>query len=150
MPDQKTPSMTILRMRFTRLITQTLTKLSTSLGRGAFLAKSDILSATGLLPIWLGDFELLGFQFDNCYYYDKCLPFGCLISCFTVEKFLSFLDWLVRKRTESREVLHYLDDFLFGGSNAGECQAIVDIFIDDCKVLGVPIAWEKNVRVCNR
>ena len=49
-----------------------------------------------------------------------------------------------RARIESREVLHYLDDFLFGGSNAGECQAIVDIFIDVCKVLGVPIAWGKS------
>ena len=57
-PDQKTPSMTILRMRFTRLITQHLTKLSASLGRGAFLAKSDILSATGLLPIWMGRREM--------------------------------------------------------------------------------------------
>ena len=49
-----------------------------------------------------------------------------------------------RARIESREVLHYLDDFLFGGSNAGECQSIVDIFIDVCKVLGVPIAWGKS------
>ena len=55
----------------------------------------------------------------------------------------------MRERTESREVLHYLDDFLFDGSNAAECQATDDTFIDVCKVLGVPIAWEK-VRVRNR
>ena len=56
------------------------------LGRGAFFAKSGIKSATRLLPIWSGDFELLGFKFDNYYYYDKCLPFGCSISCSTFEK----------------------------------------------------------------
>ena len=69
------------------------------LGRGAFFAKSGIKSATRLLPIWSGDFELLGFKFDNCYYFEKCLPFGCSISCSAFEKFSSFLEWLVR--TES-------------------------------------------------
>ena len=58
--------MTILRMRFTRLITQNLTKLSTSLGRGAFLAKSDILSATGLLPIWMGRREMRWGELIDC------------------------------------------------------------------------------------
>ena len=62
------------------------------LGRDVFLAKSDIKSAFRLLPIWPGDFELPGFKFDNCYYFDKCLPFGCSISCSAFEKFSSFLE----------------------------------------------------------
>ncbi|XP_062575105.1 uncharacterized protein LOC134237037 [Saccostrea cucullata] len=114
------------------------------LGRGSYLAKSDIKSAFRLMPIWPGNFELLGFKFDGCYYFDKCLPFGCSISCATFEKFSSLLEWLVRKRATSREVLHYLDDFLFGGHTADECQMIVDNFIQVCQELGVPIAWEKS------
>lgn len=54
---------------------------------------------------------------------------------FYCREILIVFEWLVRERTESREVLNYLDDFLFGDSNAGESHVIVDIFIDDCKGL---------------
>ena len=54
---------------------------------------------------------------------------------FYCREILIVFEWLVRERTESREVLNYLDDFFFGDSNAGESHVIVDIFIDDCKGL---------------
>ncbi|MCU7801309.1 MAG: hypothetical protein KZQ70_14550, partial [gamma proteobacterium symbiont of Lucinoma myriamae] len=31
------------------------------------------------------------------YYFDKCLPFGCSVSCKTWEIFATFLEFLVRK-----------------------------------------------------
>lgn len=51
------------------------------IGQGAFIAKCDIKSAFRLLPICPGDFDLLGFMFDDMYYIDKCLPMGCSVSC---------------------------------------------------------------------
>ena len=79
-----------------------------------------------------------------------CCPYGLGIWNFSVSNLITVtimisaypsdvryyvFEWLVRERTESREVLNYLDDFLFGDSNAGESHVIVDIFIDDCKGL---------------
>ena len=60
------------------------------LGQGCLLGKSDIKSAFRLLPVNPDDFELLGFKFKDKFYFDKCMPFGCNISCLTFEKFACF------------------------------------------------------------
>ena len=70
-------------------------------GVNAKLAKIDIKSAFRLLPIYSGDFDLLGFQFKGQYYIDKCLPMGCSISCSLFEKFASFLHWMVAHKTKN-------------------------------------------------
>ena len=82
-------------------------------GPGAWMAKSDIKSAFRLLPVAPSDYELLGFQFNGKFYYDKCLPMGCSISCSLFESFSTFLDFKVRQVAQSELVTHYLDDFLF-------------------------------------
>jgi hypothetical protein len=43
------------------------------LGEGALIGKKDIKSAFRLLPIYPGDFDLLGFKIGSNYYIDKCL-----------------------------------------------------------------------------
>ena len=55
------------------------------LGKGALIGKKDIKSAFRLLPIYPGDFDLLGFKIGSNYYIDNCLPMGCSISCSTFE-----------------------------------------------------------------
>lgn len=116
------------------------------LGNGALLAKADIKSAFRLLIVSPGDFELLGFRLDNKYYYDKCLPMGCKISCALFEKFASFLEWVVSYRARNENTTHYLDDFLFGGAaESTGCQNLLDTFHQVCSELGVPIASEKTV-----
>ena len=60
------------------------------IGKGANIGKRDIKSAFRLLPIYPGDFDLLGFKFDDMYYIDKCLPMGCSISCKVFEDFATF------------------------------------------------------------
>ena len=66
------------------------------LGRNTLLAKMDILSAFRLLILHPSDFELFGFKFKNQFYFDKCLPMGCSVSCSLFEKFASFLEWALR------------------------------------------------------
>lgn len=58
-----------------------------SLGKGAVSGKMDVKSAFRLLPVHPSDDQLLGFKFNNFYYYDMCLPMGCSISCALWEKF---------------------------------------------------------------
>ncbi|OCT94608.1 hypothetical protein XELAEV_18012290mg [Xenopus laevis] len=70
-------------------------------GVGAQLAKSDIQSAIRLLPIHPDCYFLLGFHFDGSYYYDRCLPMGCAISCNYFELFSNFLEWTVKFETGS-------------------------------------------------
>ncbi|XP_053372810.1 uncharacterized protein LOC128546374 [Mercenaria mercenaria] len=115
------------------------------LGPGALLFKMDIKNAFRLLPIHPKDFDLLGFKFENNYYFDKCLPFGCSISCSTFEKFSTFLEYLVRKKANSKHVLHYLDDFLGGGrASTNESQDLLNKFISCMRQLNVPLAEEKT------
>jgi hypothetical protein len=45
-----------------------------NLGKGALIRRKDIKSAFRLLPIYPGDFDLLGFKIGSNYYVDKCLP----------------------------------------------------------------------------
>ena len=115
------------------------------LGKGALLAKSDIKSAFRLIPIAKEEFYLLGFQFDGLFYFDKALPFGCSISCATFELFASFLEWAVRQRCSVGELLHYLDDFLFGGrKDSNQCSLMMNSFQSCCDQMGVPVAVEKT------
>jgi len=116
------------------------------LGQGALLSKMDVKSAFRLLPIHPSDFELLGFKLEGCYYFDKCLPFGCAISCALFEKFSTFLEWLVIQRSGQDNVCHYLDDFLFGGkAECNSCIHIMETFQSCCLELGVPLAADKTV-----
>ena len=84
-------------------------------GVGAWLAKSDIKSAFRLLPVHPEDYELLGFTFDGLYYYDKCLPMGCSISCSLFELFSTFFEFQVKQVAHSQFVTHYLDVFCLLG-----------------------------------
>ena len=77
------------------------------------LAKTDIKSAFRLFKVPPSDFDQLGFSFDNKFYFDKCLPFGASISCSLFEKFSTALHWFTEQKTGNKDILHYLDDFLW-------------------------------------
>ena len=116
------------------------------LGTGALIARLDIKSAFRLLPIHPSDFELLGYKIGENYFVDKCLPFGCSISCSLFEKFSTFLEWELRRRSSSQNVVHYLDDFLVAGrANTSDCVALMDCYISLCSEIGVPLANEKTI-----
>lgn len=115
------------------------------IGKGANIGKRDIKSAFRLLPIYPGDFDLLGFKFDDMYYIDKCLPMGCSISCKVFEDFATFLNWLAREKSNVDTIDHYLDDFIFAGYNATICSEVMNTFNSICYELGVPLAEDKSV-----
>jgi len=120
-------------------------KLIQELGQGCLLGKTDIKSAFRLLPVSPSDFNQLGFSFNGQFYFDKCLPFGCSISCATFEKFANILEQAVRCRSPVGNLLHYLDDFLFGGpKHKLDCKLIMNHFQECMDDLGVPIANEKT------
>ena len=121
-------------------------KLVKRIGRNGQLAKADVKSAFRLIRVFPGDFDQLGFMFENKYYFDKCLPMGASISCAIFEKFSSALHWLTEKCSGNRNIQHYLDDFLFGGeANTLQCQKTLSSFREVCNLWGVPLAEDKTV-----
>lgn len=96
------------------------------------------------------DFCLLGIKFQDyyMYYFDKCLPFGCALSCALFEDFKNSYTGNGYENycdtTKSSNICQYLDYFLFVGPNASnECIRLIQQFSHVCKILGVPIAADK-------
>ena len=115
------------------------------LGMNTQMGKIDIKSAFRLLPCYPGDFDLLGFKFDNFYYIDKCMPMGCSVSCATFERFLSFLECEIKRRSGNENIDHYLDDFIFlGAPLRDECSKLMLSFLDLASEIGLPIALDKT------
>lgn len=120
-------------------------QLIKALGRNCLLAKTDVASAFRILPVHPADHELLGIQFRGSFYYDRCLPMGCSISCSIFETFSTALQWIACKRFGVQNMLHILDDFLFlGPPSSPICEHSLQQFVSMCDVLGVPIKAEKT------
>lgn len=114
-------------------------------GRGALLAKADVKSAFRLLPIAPAAFSSLGFYFDGFYFFDKCLPMGCSLSCTYFETFSTFIHWVMCFESGQDSIAHYLDEFLFiGSANSDICSRLLQLFVVVTEHFGVPLAAEKT------
>ena len=113
-------------------------------GPGCLLAKTDIKNAFRIIPISPDNYNLLGMQWRGLYYYDRCMPIGCSSSCLTFETFSTAVEWIARQRLSIAHILHLLDDFLIVASSATLCQAQLDLFLNLCSYLGIPMAPEKT------
>ena len=111
----------------------------------AFMAKSDIKDAFRLIPIHPSDYHLMGFMWQNQYYYDKCLPMGCSTSCKIFERFSSALRWILKEKLGVTHVTKILDDFFFTGPSYASCLHSLHTFRALCDQLGIPLAEEKTV-----
>lgn len=60
------------------------------LGKGAEMARMDIVSAFRLLILHPDEFVLFGFRFQDNFYFQKALPMGCSAACALFEKFSWF------------------------------------------------------------
>lgn len=123
-----------------------LSELVVSLGRGTLLGKIDIRHEFRLFPINPADFDLLGITYENKFYIDKNLPFGCAISCALFEKFAKFVHWAISYKAGLQTLDHYLDDFIFvGEQETNDGQKLMDTFVQLADELVVPIAYNKMV-----
>lgn len=73
------------------------------------------------------------------------MPMGCSSSCKTFETFSSALEWLAKTKLQISSILHLLDDFLIVAPTAELCNKQLQLFLDVCQYLGVPMAPEKTV-----
>ena len=115
-------------------------------GRGALLAKLDIKSAYRNIPVHPGDQHLLGMRWQDRLFIDACLPFGLRSAPKIFNATADALEWIIANESRDFEefVLHYLDDFLFGGSPGSDtCRRSLDLALHICEQLGFPVMSEK-------
>ena len=115
-----------------------------TLGRGCFLAKTDVQHAFRIAPIHFSDYELLGFSWEGQFYYDKCLAFGVSSSCQFFEQISSALEWIAIEKIGCKAMVHILDDFLFIENTYSDCLQSLRSFLHMCSDIGILIADEKT------
>ena len=102
-------------------------KILLELGKGAYMAKTDVKNAFRIIPIKPDNQNLLGMKWEGQFYFDRCLPMGASSSCHIFEKFSSALEFIVKKQGISN-VIHYLDDFLILNKSKSECTEDLEFF----------------------
>ncbi len=116
------------------------------LGKGCYLAKSDISEAFRLLPLHPSQYHLMGFKWKNKYYYDRCLPMGCSSSCRLFESFSDAIVHILKTKYEVLYIVKVLDDFLFLSDREDMCQLALDSFLALCQKAGIPVAMKKTTK----
>ena len=102
-----------------------------------FVGKSDMRSAFRNLGMKRKHFCFLVMKakspFDGKYYYfiDKCLPFGSSISCAHFQGFSDAIAHIMVFRT-GKQLVNYLDDFLFAAWLRSMCNEQIQMFLNLC------------------
>ena len=86
-------------------------KICHTLGKNARIAKVDIKTAFRLIPVHKDDWHLLGIRWKDCYYFDKCLPFGLRSAPFLFNMLADAIQCTLRHHFHIHHSFHYLDDF---------------------------------------
>ena len=113
-------------------------------GQGCFMAKTDIKNSFRIIPICPEDYGLLGMQWQDLYYYDRCMPMGCSSSCLTFETFSTAVEWIAHGKLNISYIFHLLDDFPLIAPSMQLYQMQLDLFLSLCSYLGFLMAPEET------
>ena len=113
------------------------------LGPGTQLAKIDVKSAFRVIPVHPDDRPLLGMLWEDQLYVDTALPFGLCSAPKLFNTLADALEWIA-KHMGIDFLWHYLDDFItIGCPDSEECAFFLQLLINLCALLGLPLAVEK-------
>ena len=118
--------------------------LISELDQVVYLAKTDVKSAFRIIPVNPDSYHLLGFQWQQRFYYDRTLPMGLSASCQIFESFSTAIQWVAQTKLGLPYMFHILDDFLIINTSLVKCQDNLDTFTSWCSDMGIPLAPEKN------
>lgn len=116
-----------------------------SQGPSPFMAKCDIQEAFRIVPLSPVFHHLLGFQFQNSFFYDCNLPMGLALSCSLFEKISRALVWILENKFGAKGISHILDDFIFISPSETSCFTNLQNFIHLASEVGIPIKHSKTV-----
>ena len=80
------------------------------LGPGCLLYKSDLKKAYRHFPVDPKDYHLLGYTWDNQFYFDTVLTMGLRSAALACQRYTSAVPWISRQ--QGRSFFNYLDDFI--------------------------------------
>ena len=124
-------------------------KLCLAAGLGCFMSKSDLMAAFRQLCLARKWWRFLVMKAQHPitkkwkYFFDKCLPFGAAVSCSLFQSFSDALAHIIRWKTH-RDNINYLDDFFFVHALRRVCQHNLNLFIQLCRDINMPISLEKT------
>lgn len=81
-----------------------------SLGPGCLLYKRDLKKAYRQFPVDPRDYHLLGYTWDNQFYFDTVLTMGLRSAAMACQRSTSAVSWISRR--QGRSLFNYLDDFI--------------------------------------
>ena len=112
--------------------------------QSVLLAKADLQHAFRLIPVLPTQRWLLGFQWNDLYYYDVRIPFGLRSACAIFTDLADMLTLTTRYHARHLNVHHYLDDFFFiGAASTTDCARAYDTFLAICTDSQVPLSPNK-------
>ena len=116
-----------------------------SLGKGAFMFKTDVQSAFRIIPVHPLDWELLGMQWKGLYFFDTVLPFGLRSASFLFNTLSDALEWIICHKLHIPGVLHILDDFFIAcAPPRPQCSTALCQLLTLFTELDIPIAPGKT------
>ena len=71
---------------------------------------------------------------------------GCSSFCKMFETLSTAVEWVARHKLSIPCILHLLDDFFIVAPTESLCQSQLNIFLNMCYYLVIPVAPEKNIR----
>ena len=120
-------------------------------GPGAHISKSDMQMAfrnLGLEPKcfkWLLMMAKHPKTGKTFFFVEKALPFGSSRSCKLFQDFSDCIAHVVRFKTK-RDLVNYLDDYLFAALIKAICDQQCDTFLQICALINFPVSLEKTFR----
>ena len=112
-------------------------------GQGVVLVKVDVTHAFCNIPVHLYDRHLLDMPWEDTIFIDMALPFGLCSSPKIFTAVANALEW-VFQRCSVLWCMHYVDDFLTVGRSASEeCRSNLQVMLETCECLGVPLNADK-------
>ena len=121
----------------------------TSNGEPLVLAKSDVDSAFHNLGLekqlwrWAILKAVSPLDQQTYFFVDKCLPFGSSISCALFQKVSDVVAFMVKFRMKT-VLINYLDDYLFVAMLRSSCNHQVQVFLNVCKEIQLPVSHKKT------
>ena len=120
-------------------------KLALKHGPGAVASKVDYDAAFRLFPIIVDDLFLLGFTLNGHFYINSSMAFGSRSSCKIFEEFAVAMQWCLEQLTNSKDISHYLDDFIMIHKNYQKCFEYMTKMQSMCREMGAPLSAKKTV-----
>ena len=116
-----------------------------SLGKGAFMAKTDLKSAFRLIPVHPDDWNLLGIYWQSRYFVDMYLPFGLRSSPFLFNQLSDSIEWILKHNYGLHHVIHILDDFFIAEPSKVLCLESFSTLLRVFMSLNAPVVASKTI-----